>query len=274
MVLQSYKSISHPPVSLLGQLYWREFYYVSSFATPHFHKIKGNPICLDVEWESSAEAIKRFEAWRDGKTGFPWIDAIMIQLRTEGWIHHLARHSVACFLTRGDLYVSWEKGVEVFDELLLDADYALNNGNWMWLSASCFFYQYFRIYSPISFGQKYDPEGVFIRKYLPKLKDFPKEYIYEPWKAPISVQKQCKCVIGVDYPKPIVDHDAARRKCLESMKKAYARGLYGDGSVKSKSKAEQEEGDDEDGRKGNASTSNSGKRQRTLDNFLIHKKKK
>jgi cryptochrome len=79
--------------------------------------------------------------------GFPWIDAGMRQLRAEGWVHHLTRHALACFLTRGDLWISWMDGARVFKGLLLDADYFLNNGNWLWLSCSCFFYQYFRCYS-------------------------------------------------------------------------------------------------------------------------------
>ncbi|KVI06016.1 DNA photolyase, FAD-binding/Cryptochrome, C-terminal, partial [Cynara cardunculus var. scolymus] len=141
-------------------------------------------------------------AWRDARTGFPWIDAIMVQLRKWGWIHHLARHSVACFLTRGDLFVHWEKGRNVFERLLIDSDWAINNGNWLWLSCSSFFYQYNRIYSPISFGKKYDPSGAYIRHFLPVLKDMPKEYIYEPWTAPLSIQTKAKCIVGKDYPKP------------------------------------------------------------------------
>ena len=90
-----------------------------------------------------------FQAWRESRTGHPFIDAIMTQLREQGWIHHLARHAVACYLTRGDLWISWERGQEVFEELLLDADWSLNAGNWMWLSASAFFHQYYRVYSPV-----------------------------------------------------------------------------------------------------------------------------
>ena len=96
---------------------------------------------------------------RGAETGFPWIDACMMQLKQEGWMHHLARHAVACFLTRGDLFVHWEAGAAVFDRELVDADWALNNGNWMWPSCSCFFYQYFRVHGPVSFGKKYDKEG-------------------------------------------------------------------------------------------------------------------
>lgn len=85
-------------------------------------------------------------------------------------MHHLARHAVACFLTRGDLYCPWTAGRDVFDRLLIDDDWSLNNANWMWLSASAFFYQYHRVYSPITFGRKYDPHGNFVRKFVPELK--------------------------------------------------------------------------------------------------------
>lgn len=120
--------------------------------------------------------------------------------------------------------MSWEEGQAVFEELLLDADWSLNAGNWMWLSASAFFHQYYRVYSPVAFGKKTDPLGSYIRKYVPQLAKFPKEYIYEPWKAPLSVQKGCGCIIGQDYPKPIVDHDTIHKENMGKMKKAYAAG--------------------------------------------------
>lgn len=118
---------STPPTSLHGQLYWREFYYCSAHGTPNYERMVGNPICRQVPWDDDAELLA---AWREARTGYPWIDAAMTQLKEEGWIHHLARHAVACFLTRGDLWQSWEKGAEVFEELLLDADPAINRGNW------------------------------------------------------------------------------------------------------------------------------------------------
>jgi len=151
----------------------------------------------------------------------------MRQLASEGWIHHLARHAVACFLTRGDLWISWEEGAAVFDELLIDGDWALNNGNWMWLSCSCFFYQYFRCYSPVAFGKKYDPNGTFIRKYVPELANFPAKYIFEPWKAPIADQKTAGCRIGVDYPKPMVQHDVASKENMGKMAEAYKQHKEG-----------------------------------------------
>nr|XP_025121948.1 cryptochrome-2 isoform X3 [Bubalus bubalis] len=154
------KRNSTPPLSLFGQLLWREFFYTAATNNPRFDRMEGNPICIQIPWDRNPEALAK---WAEGKTGFPWIDAIMTQLRQEGWIHHLARHAVACFLTRGDLWVSWESGVRVFDELLLDADFSVNAGSWMWLSCSAFFQQFFHCYCPVGFGRRTDPSGDYIR---------------------------------------------------------------------------------------------------------------
>lgn len=101
---------SAPPLSLHGQILWREFFYCAATKNLKFDKIDGNPICINVRWDNDPEALLK---WANGTTGFPWIDAIMTQLREEGWIHLLARHAVACFLTRGDLWISWEEGMKV-----------------------------------------------------------------------------------------------------------------------------------------------------------------
>jgi len=215
---------TRPPVSLLGQLYWREMFYLNAYKIPNFDKICGNKICRRIDWDHNETFIK---AWEEGRTGYPWIDACMKQLHQHGWLHHLARHSVACFLTRGDLYQSWEHGAAVFDKYLVDADWSLNNANWMWLSASAFFHQYFRVYSPVAFPKNFDKEGLFVKHYIPKLKKFPTKYIYEPWKAPLSVQKQAGCIIGKDYPQPIVDHSVISKVNINRMKAAYGRKLYG-----------------------------------------------
>ncbi|CAJ1049005.1 cryptochrome circadian regulator 5 [Xyrichtys novacula] len=214
------KKHSDPPVSLHGQLLWREFFYTASLGIPNFNKMEGNSICTQVDWDTNPEYLA---AWREARTGFPFIDAIMTQLRQEGWIHHLARHAVACFLTRGDLYINWEEGQKVFEELLLDGDWALNAGNWQWLSASTFFHQFFRVYSPVAFGKKTDKNGDYIKKYLPLLKKFPAAYIYEPWKAPRSVQEAAGCIVGKDYPRPIVEHEVISKKNIQRMKAAYAK---------------------------------------------------
>ncbi|KAG1699151.1 hypothetical protein DVH05_014068 [Phytophthora capsici] len=234
------KALSATPVSLDGQLLWREFFHCHGRANPYFDKMEESPTCLQIDWrwhtipekeedmtDDDKLARSQFKAWTDGQTGFPWIDAIMIQLKEEGWMHHLARHSVACFLTRGDLYISWVRGLEVFQERLIDHDWSINAGNWLWLSSSYFFSAYFRVYSPSTFGKKWDPEGLFIRKYVPALSKMPVKYIYEPWKAPVTVQHAAGCLIGKDYPFPIVDHKIAMRRCMEGMKKSYAINQYG-----------------------------------------------
>jgi len=209
-----------PPLSLHGQLLWREFFYCAATKNPNFDKMSGNPICVQIPWDNNNEALAK---WANAHTGFPWIDAIMTQLREEGWIHHLARHAVACFLTRGDLWVSWEEGLKVFDELLLDADWSVNAGTWLWLSCSSFFQQFFHCYCPVRFGRKADANGDFIRKYLPALKNFPTRYIHEPWTAPEAVQKSAKCIIGEDYPKPMCNHAYVSKLNMERMKAVYAQ---------------------------------------------------
>lgn len=204
--------------SFLGQLIWREYYRLLAYSDPCFDQQAGNQFSKDYHY--SYQKGPAFKAWKYGKTGYPFVDAIMHQLRQEGWIHHLARHMVACFLTRGDLYLHWELGRLVFDEWLIDRDYAMNAGNWMWVSASAFFHQYYRIYSPITFGKKTDPSGEYIRKYLPILQGFPDQYIYQPWEAPLAIQQEAGCIIGKDYPKPIIDHAVASKRNIAKMKQA------------------------------------------------------
>ncbi|CDW77913.1 cryptochrome 5 [Stylonychia lemnae] len=226
------RNATQPPVSLVGQLFWREFFYSKSYTVKNFDKMVGNPICKQMNWERNEEIIRK---WEMGQTGFPAIDAVMNQLRQEGWMHHLGRHLVACFLTRGHLYQHWEAGRDVFDKYLLDADYALNNANWMWLSCSSFFSQYWKVYSPISFFQKTDKNGDFIRKYVPQLKHYPAEFIYEPHKAPIMVQKRCKCIIGEDYPLPIIDYKKEGAINMQRMKQVFADSK--DQSIKEEKKS-------------------------------------
>ena len=217
-IYKKHSKHSHPPVSLHGQLLWREFYYLHGYKIKNFDKMIDNVNCRQIPWNRDSKTIL---AWKEGRTGYPFIDAIMNQLRQEGWIHHLARHAVACFLTRGDLWQHWEEGQSVFEYYLLDGDWSLNAGNWQWLSCSQFFYQYFRCYSPVAFGKKTDKNGNYIRKYIPALKYYPEKYIFEPWKAPIAMQKQWGCVVGTDYPERIVIHEDISKINMNKMKLAY-----------------------------------------------------
>ncbi|XP_048111551.1 cryptochrome circadian regulator 3b [Alosa alosa] len=211
-----YKKVNKNPN--YDKLLWREFFYTAATNNPRFDKMEGNPICIRIPWDKNPEALAK---WAEAKTGFPWIDAIMTQLRQEGWIHHLSRHAVACFLTRGDLWISWEEGMKVFEELLLDADWSMNAGSWMCHSCSSFFQQFFHCYCPVGFGRRIDPNGDFIRRYLPVLRDFPTKYIFDPWNAPEDVQVASKCIVGVDYPKPMVNHAEASRLNIERMRQIY-----------------------------------------------------
>ncbi|KAJ0400083.1 hypothetical protein P43SY_003938 [Pythium insidiosum] len=217
-----------PAVTLDGQLMWREFFYCFGVGVPSFDTQANNPMCMQVNWklqelpakdsdwdEETTTAMEQLRAWMEGRTGFPWIDAVMRQIEQEGWAHHVARHAVACFLTRGDLYISWLRGAYYFQEKLIDLDWPINIGNWLWVSSSCFFHDYHLIHSPSLFIQSWDPQGRFIRKYIPELRKMPARYIFEPWKAPLSVQRSAACLIGKDYPFPIVDHAAAVKRCVQ-----------------------------------------------------------
>ncbi|KAG8174295.1 hypothetical protein JTE90_024653 [Oedothorax gibbosus] len=150
----------NPPLSFHCQLLMREFFYCAATNNPKFDHMVGNPMRVQIPWDHNSEALKR---WSNGLTGFPRINAIMTQFREEGWIHLVARHAVACFLTMGDPRILWEEGMKVFDELLLDADWSVNAGQWMWLSCSSFFQQFFHLFCLLSFGRKADPNGDYIR---------------------------------------------------------------------------------------------------------------
>jgi cryptochrome len=219
-----------PPVTLDGQLMWREFFYCFGVGVKSFDTQDDNPMCMQINWklqdlpsttdssqwsEETKSAMDQLRAWREGRTGYPWIDAVQRQIEQDGWAHHVARHAVACFLTRGDLYISWLRGAYFFQEKLIDLDWPINIGNWLWVSSSCFFHDYHQIHSPSLYVQAWDPQGNFIRKWVPALKNMPARYIFEPWKAPLSVQRTAGCLIGKDYPFPIVDHQSAMKKCVQ-----------------------------------------------------------
>lgn len=206
------------PLSVHLPLLWREFFFVVASRHPNFDKMRNNSLCLQFPWEEHADQLERFKR---GKTGFPWIDAIMRQLVSEGWIHHLARQAVGCFLTRGALWICWEEGFKIFEKFLLDAEWSINAGNWMWLSCSAFFAKHPQWMCPVGLGEHLDPQGNFVRKYVPELKDFPSEFIYEPWRAPLEVQKTANCIVGTDYPQPVINHQEARQDCVHRL-----RGVY------------------------------------------------
>lgn len=267
-VVSSYRGqASTPPTSLTGQLLFRDMYFGAQASLGYtFSQTFNNPIARFIPWHlpskidpdtklitgeytiDSPAAQTHFLRWKYGRTGFPWVDALMRQLRHEGWIHHLGRHMVACFLTRGGCYVDWERGAEVFEEWLIDHETASNTGNWQWLSCVAFFNQFYRCYSPVAHGKGWDKQGAFVRRFVPELRNYDAKFIYEPWKAPIADQKRWGCLVKGDggaeagtlqedvanveggcqvYPKPMFDFAKQKDVCLNGMKKAYAVGLRG-----------------------------------------------
>jgi deoxyribodipyrimidine photo-lyase len=199
------------------QLCWRDFYAHVLGHFPANAKSEFQERYRGMRW---SRAEKRFAAWCDGRTGYPAVDAGMRQLRREGWIHNRGRLVVGSFLTK-DLGIDWRWGERWFMRLLLDGDQASNNGNWQWIAsvgvdpAPAFQ----RIFNPARQQERFDPGGDYVRAYVPELAGVPDEYLAEPWTMPGDVQKRCGCVIGDDYPEPIVDHAEARRQALDRYRK-------------------------------------------------------
>ena len=201
------------------QLCWRDFYH---------HVLLHHPRNARSEFQaryrgsiSWSRAERRFEAWCDGRTGFPLVDAGMRQLRREGWMHNRARLVVGSFLTK-DLGIDWRWGERWFMRLLIDGDEANNNGNWQWIASVGVDPQpfYRRMYNPARHQERFDPRGEYVRMYVPELRGVPDEYLSEPWTMPDAIQLECGCLIGSDYPEPIVDRRAARREASERFRLA------------------------------------------------------
>jgi deoxyribodipyrimidine photo-lyase len=160
----------------------------------------------------------QFAAWRAGRTGYPIVDAAMRQLLQTGWMHNRARMIVASFLVK-DLLIDWRWGERFFMQHLVDGDPAANNGGWQWTAGvGTDAAPYFRIFNPARQAARFDPDGAYVRRWLPELARLPAAYIHEPWRAPIELQQQAGCVIGRAYPAPIVEHAAARERVLRAYK--------------------------------------------------------
>ena len=217
---------TQPPESMHGQLMFREMFYILSRAVENWDSDTDNSMCKKIEWGDFDKS--KMELWESGQTGFPYIDAMMRQLDATGWMHHLGRHAVSCFLTRGQLWQHWELGRDVFDKKLVDADWALNNGNWLWLSGVApFSMPYFRLYNPCPDGKSSlnveAKNAEFVRYWVPELKDYPSKYIFEPHLAPIPIQENARCIIGKDYPEPMVDRKVVAKKKLAKFKASAAK---------------------------------------------------
>jgi deoxyribodipyrimidine photo-lyase len=197
----------------LNELIWREFY---AAILDHFPQVRGasfRPEYDELAWVNDEAA---FAAWQEGRTGYPVVDAAMRQLQESGWMHNRARMIGASFLVK-DLLIDWRWGERWFMKHLLDGDPAANNGGWQWTAGTgTDAAPYFRIFNPILQSRKYDPNGAYIRQWVPELTGVPDKFIHTPWEMPAEIQKQVGCLIGRDYPKPIIDHKQARKRTLEA----------------------------------------------------------
>lgn len=195
----------------LAELIWREFYLSIQYHFPDTEQYSFRPDLRDIAWDNDEAA---FAAWCRGQTGYPIVDAAMRQLAHTGWLHNRARMIVASFLVK-DLLIDWRWGERWFMRRLLDADPAANNGGWQWTAGTgTDAAPYFRIFHPVLQGKKHDPEGAYVRRWLPELARVPGRYIHAPWEMPLEVQRAAACLIGHDYPAPIIDHAWARRRAL------------------------------------------------------------
>lgn len=196
----------------LNELIWREFYLAILYHFPFVLRRSFRDDLRDIPWRNdSAE----FHTWCVGQTGYPVVDAAMRQLNETGWMHNRGRMIVASFLVK-DLLVDWRWGEKFFMQKLLDGDPAANNGGWQWTAGTgTDAAPYFRVFNPILQGKKFDPQGKFVKRWLPELSSVPEKFIHTPWEMPEEVQKRASCTIGSDYPQPIVDHSFARKRVLD-----------------------------------------------------------
>lgn len=191
----------------INELIWREFYISILYHFPNVLKEAFYVHRRHIPWRNNASELN---AWQQGLTGYPIVDACMRQLNQTGWMHNRGRMIVASFLTK-DLLHNWQEGEHYFMQKLVDGDPAANNGGWQWTAGvGTDAAPYFRIFNPILQSKKFDPQGIFIRKWLPELKDVPQAFLHEPWRMTMDLQKQSRCVMGKDYPQPIVDRSIVK----------------------------------------------------------------
>lgn len=196
----------------LDELVWREFYDAVLHDAPRVLTRSYRPEYDALEWDDDPA---HFEAWCEGRTGYPFVDAAMRQLTATGWMHNRARMVVASFLTK-DLLIDWRKGERFFFDVLVDGDPASNNGGWQWAASTGTDAQpYFRIFNPVNQGERWDPEGRYVRRWVPELADVADRFLQSPWRADAP---------PAGYPAPIVDHARQRERALALYREAREQG--------------------------------------------------
>jgi deoxyribodipyrimidine photo-lyase len=205
--------VAHGAEAFLRELGWREFAHHLLFHFPHTARAPLRPEFARFPW---ARAPAHLRAWREGRTGVPLVDAGMRQLGRTGWLPNRARMVVASYLVK-DLLISWQAGARWFWDTLVDADLANNTLGWQWSAGSgADAAPYFRIFNPTAQGERFDPDGAYVRAHVPELARLPARFIHDPARAPAGVLARAGVVIGETYPAPIVDHARARRRALEA----------------------------------------------------------
>ncbi len=197
----------------ITEIIWRDFFVQILYFYPNLADRNMKTKFDNFKWEKS---LKNLEAWQCGKTGYPIVDAGMRELRQTGTMHNRVRMICASFLVK-NLLINWQEGAKWFWDNLFDADLASNSANWQWV-AGCGTdaAPYFRIFNPTTQAQKFDPDGEYIKKYIPELKNLPIKYIFEPWKASKNILENANVKLGLDYPEPVIDLKESRQRALNA----------------------------------------------------------
>lgn len=199
----------------ITEIGWREF---SAHLLHHYPSMPHSAFRPEFDamaWRSDPDGLK---AWQTGVTGYPMIDAGMRELWATGWMHNRVRMVVASFLIK-HLQIDWRHGEAWFWDTLVDADLAANVQNWQWVAGSgADAAPYFRIFNPVTQGEKFDPQGHYVRRWVPELRALPQKWLHAPWTAPSSVLSEAGIMLGRTYPRPIVDHSFARARALDALK--------------------------------------------------------
>jgi deoxyribodipyrimidine photo-lyase len=197
----------------LKELVWREFSYHLLYHFPHIPEAPFKAQFSAFPWREDDDGLR---AWQRGRTGYPIVDAGMRELWATGWMHNRVRMIVGSFLTK-NLLIPWQAGEAWFWDCLVDADLASNSASWQWVSGSgADAAPYFRIFNPITQSERYDPDGAYIRKWVPELKKLPNKHIHAPWQAPAEVLRAANVTLGKSYPQPILDHKETRERALKA----------------------------------------------------------
>jgi deoxyribodipyrimidine photo-lyase len=200
----------------VSELRWRDFFAHVLWHWPHVERGAFRPMYDDIAWRDDET---RFDAWAEGRTGYPIVDAGMRELLATGFMHNRVRMIVASFLTK-DLMISWQRGERHFMRHLIDGDLAANNGGWQWAAGTgTDAAPYFRIFNPTSQSVRFDPDGAYVKRWVPELAALPPKLLHAPAEAPPLLLAEAAVTLGETYPHPIVDHAAQRVACLAMYKK-------------------------------------------------------